>query len=476
MNELVVVNKPTPRPDQIADLAYFINNPKAGLLHDPGVGKTITAAVFTEYRWKYFQEKAVWVMPVSLLKKNKDELIRFTSFEPEDIVIVQGTKEKKEELLRGPGKIWLMSGTGYSASWVELLQYHPDIKVNVIDEFHLIYAGHTSARTQSWYIACRQMNALMIMSGTLIKGRLSSAYPMIHVVAPLYYGSYEGFLAQHAILDQYGRIAGWMNHEKLRNVLGTISIRRSFESVYGVEHPVIQTETCEMSPKIRAKYNELEQLGVIELENSMLEATSAIATLIRCRQIMACPEIFQLMKSDELTGKDERMMIHVEDHIETGERLVIFAALIPEQERIYRHLQKKGLKVAIINGTVSGAERQRIDADFRAGRLQFIVGSAATMGVGFNWPFLRMVLFASLDYGDDTFTQAYKRGIRAKRETPLLVIVLEYRNSIDQQIFKIIERKAKDYSQVDETKPEIFLQAKKNVENKTGGKLSMGDL
>lgn len=468
--------KPEPRPDQIADMAFFINHPKACLLHDPGVGKTITASLHCEYHWEYHKHKSVWIQPLSIIKKNRDEIIRFTNFTEDDVVIIQGTPEKRKAQMQGPGKVFLMSAAGFTKEWKILFEAHPDIKVNICDEIHLYFANHSSKRTQEWYIACRYLKSIIPMSGTLIKGKLSSAYPAIHVIAPLYYGSYEGFMAQHAVFDDYGRLEGWQNHDKLKNVLGAIGIRRSFESVYGNNHPVVQVELCDMHKSVRENYAKFESKGILELESSFIEASSKAVEVMRCRQIMAHPGTMGLAGFDEMTGKDEQMMIHVEDHIETNERLVIFAALIPEQERIYRILKAKGLKVALINGTVSGPERQDIDRKFRSGELQFIVGSATTMGVGFNWPFLRMVLFVSLDYGDDTFTQAYKRGIRGFRETPLLVIVLEYRNSIDKRIFMIVEKKAKDYSQVDETKPEIFLRAAKDAKLKNhvpGTPLSM---
>lgn len=455
--------KPDPRPDQIADLAFFINNPKACLLHDPGVGKTITAAVYCEYSWMYKKQKSVWLQPVSIMRKNRDELLKFTDFEEEDIVLVRGTPEKRKALMQGPGKIFIMSANGFVKEWKILFEAHPDIKVNICDEFHLYFANHKSKRTQEWYMACRYLKSIVPMSGTLIKGRLSSAYPAIHVIAPLYYGSYEGFMAQHAVYDDYGRQEGWQNHEKLKNVLGAIGIRRSFESVYGNNDPVVQVELCDMTPSVRKKYDEFGGLGILTLEDGFLEASTKAVEVMRLRQIMGHPGTMGLAGMDELTGKDENMMNHVDSHIETDERLVIFAALIPEQERIYRILKARGLKVALINGNVSGPEREEIDKKFRSGELQFIVGSAATMGVGFNWPFLRMVLFASLDYGDDSFSQAYKRGIRGKRDSALLVIVLEYRNSVDKRIFMIVEEKARNYSQVDETKPEIFLRAAKEA-------------
>lgn len=473
--------KPTPRPDQIADLAWFINNPKSGLLHDPGVGKTITAALYTQYAHDYLGYLSAWVQPKSLLKKNREEIIRFTNFKPWEVVIVQGSPEKRKKLMEGPGKVFLFTPEGWSREHEIVIKAHPNLKVNICDEIHLYYAGHKSARTIQWYKACWHMKSVIPMSGTIIKGKLSSVYPVLHVIGPQFYGSYESFLAQHAVMDDYGSVLAWKNHEKLKKVLGSISIRRSFESVYGKESPVIQIEKCEMSPLQYKRYKELEETALIELEDRFIEVNSPGVTAIRARQILAHPEAvklpetydeegkvlsyktYNLLGKEELTGKDERLRIHIEDHLNSGERLVIFAAFVAEQERIVRLIQSMGGDVRLINGSVSGPERQKIDADFRENKFQFVVGSAVTMGVGFNWPFLNTIIFASLDYGDDTFTQAYKRGIRGKRQTPLLVLILEYEDSIDRRIFEIVQQKSRDYSQVDETKEEIFAQQKQEA-------------
>ncbi len=465
------LERPKPRDDQIADLAFFINNPKAGLLHDPGVGKTVTAALYSEYAWKHQGWKSVWTQPKSILKKNKREILRFADFEDKDVVIVQGTPERRLKLMQGPGKVFLFTAQGWSSEWHILLHYHPEVKANLLDEIHLYYAGHKSKRTQAWYMACRKMKAIIPMSGTIIKGKLDSVYPILHVLAPQYYGSYEGFMAQHAVLDEYGSLLTWQNHEKLRNVLGAVSIRRSFESVYGKQDPVIQIEECEMTAAVQRKYDELEATALLELEDRFLEASTPGLMILRCRQLLAHPETFGVIKAGELTGKDEQMLIDIENHIETGERLAIFSPLVAEQLRIVKLIEKLGGKVGLINGTVSGPRRQEIDEEFVAGRLQFVVGSAATCGIGFNWEFLNTILFASLDYGDDNFTQAFKRGIRGIRATPLLVKIFQYNNWVEKRIMNIVQRKMADYRQVDETKADVFEEAKATAKAavKTGG-------
>lgn len=469
------------RPDQIQDLAYFINNPKAGLLHDPGVGKTITAALYTQYSWSHLHHKSVWIQTSSLLEKNRAEILRFTNFLPHEVVIIRGTPAKRLKLMEQPNaKVFLFTADGWCAEYFLLLKRHPDVKTMFCDEFHLYFGNHKSKRTGNWYISCRGMQAVIPMTGTLLRGKLSNAYPMLHVIAPQYYGTYEAFIAQHALLDEYGNVSLWTNHEKLKNVLGACCIRRSFESIYGPEKPAIQMEQCQMSPLQRLKYDELQEHALLELEDQFLEAKTGGAVSLRCRQIMAHPEAvklpiawdeegkptvfhtYNLLGAAETTGKDEALLIHIQEHLDSGERLLIFAVFVSEQERIVKMIQQLGGKAELINGNVAGKERSQIDRNFCEGKTQFVVGSAVTMGVGFNWPFLNTIIFSSIDYGDDSFSQAYKRGIRGKRDKTLRVIVLEYEDSLDQRIFKIVERKAKDFALVDETREEIFLSQKKS--------------
>lgn len=484
------------RPDQIDDLAALIANPKMAVLHDPAVGKTPTVCAFTQYCWEYKGLAAAWTQPVALMKKNRDEMLDCTNFKPEDLVLVQGPPKVRQKLMKGPGKVFFFSADGFANEWEDLKWYHPELGLVVCDELHLYFRGHTARRTQNWYRACRAMKAVVPVTGSLLRGKLSSAYPTIHVLAPHIYGSYEAFMAQHALVDEYGNTYGWTNHEKLSQVLKQISIRRTFESVHGVEKPFINVIKCQMNPTQRDKYKDWHELGLIELSDQFMESKGGGASWIRALQIMAHPEsvrlptrwdedgkpiawkVYNLIGKTEKNGKDEILKMYIQDHLESGDPLVIYAALIPEQLRIRNLIQEMGGKVGLVNSTVLGPQRQQIDIDFRNGALQFVVGSPATCSTGFNWQDvagkeLGRILFSSMSPDDTDFTQAYKRGIRRKRTTPLEVVVLEYEDSLDQRIFQIIETKSKEANKVDETNAEVKIANSPMPETNTGRKLSM---
>jgi hypothetical protein len=455
----------TLRDLQIVDLAFTMIHPRVLNLSDPGTGKTPPSCAWMSWLWTAKQCRTVWVMPKSLLKKNREELLKFSEFDPQDVIIIDGTPKKRALQMRSGAVVFLMGFKRWATDWDEMLTLYPDIKAVAVDEIHMGYGGHDSFQTQELYAAMRHIPYFLAMTGTLINGRLSSAYPAIHIIEPRYYAGYQAFLYQHAVTDFYGKICGWKNHDKLAGVLQGHSVRHSFEEVFGKEAKITQIEEVEMSERQRAAYDEFEKTALLELDDAFLSASMPGVAAIRCRQILGHPDqiphpsglgTYDLM-GKELTGKDERLLIHIEDHLNSGKPLVIFASLIPEMERIHSLCKKAGLKVGLINGKVSAKNRAQVDEDFRAGKLDGIVGSPMTASVGFNWGHCDHVIFASLDYMDSSYIQAYRRMIRGIRTTPLLITVLEYARSIERRIFQIVQSKSESAHLVDETYQKLEL-------------------
>lgn len=443
------------RDDQVADLSFMMREKRCALLHDPGAGKTPPVCVLAYWLWTHRQERCAWAMPKSLLKKNYDELLTFTDFTPDDIIIVDGPPMKRLAQMQSNAKVFLMGFDRWSAEWRTLCRYHPDLKALLVDEIHLGYSTMSAKRTQQMIASMHHLDRFVAMTGTLIAGRLDSAYPTIHVIEPRYYGSINAFMAYHAVKDDFGRVIYWKNHEKISAIMGRHAIKRTFESIYGSQEVHVIPEVVPMAPDQRAKYDEFEQKALLELEDEFLDGSigGGVFTM-RCRQIMQCPELFDLCKGEK-TGKDERLEIHLADHKNTGRPLTIFSPLIAEHERLNRLIHDAGFRVDCINGDVPATKRAKIDQQYQNGELDVVIATAQTAGIGFNWGHVDHALFTGLDYRDDSFEQAVRRHIRGKRDRALRVSVLEYERSIDQQIMAKVERKSADAAKVDPTKTPI---------------------
>ena len=436
-----------------------------GVLHDPGVGKTPPLGVFAYYVWKEFQQKTVCVQPSSLMKKNRNEFLRFaTGFSPEDVIVIDGgtgdgttengSPSKKMEQMMSDAKVFIMTAEYWRRHWAKMYEKHPDIGLFIGDEWHLLYSGNDSDRTQNLYQFCSLNRKCRVIAstGSLIRGKLSSAYPLIHLIEPRYYGNFGAFLNHHAERDEYGTVIYWKNHERIAQILGKHAIRRTFAEEYGPEAKILFYEPTDMKPKMREAYDEFHERAFLELDKTILDGSQPGPAAVRARQISSHPETFGLCKG-EVSGKDERLILHLEDMKQIDNPgFVVFSSLIPEVERLYETVKSHGFKVDFMHGKKSGAKRAKIDEDYQAGRLDAIVATVGTAGVGFNWHRSTDFFFQSLNYDDTDFMQAIRRGIRGVRDHPLKLWVPSYINSIDQRIEYIIERKSTDANKVDPSK------------------------
>jgi hypothetical protein len=450
------------RDYQVADLAFYMANPRCGNLSDPGTGKTPSVCVYMSWLWFEKGVRSIWTMPKSLLEKNRRELLRFSDLRPEDVVIVDAAKPKRSKNIQKDAKVFLCGFRCFTDNWPEMVEAHPDIGCLIGDEWHMGFKTATSQRSGSMFRFMDRTPRLVAMTGTMIDGRLDTCYPFLNVCNPgLYLGGHDGFLMAHGIENDYGQVVAWRGHERIANYFREYAIRHTFEEAYGPEAKVLVVEDCDMDSKQREAYTEFEETALYELEDSWLSGELPGVNQIRCRQLMEHPQTFGPPLDDiKTTGKEERLMVHLEDHIRTKKPLVIFAAFKPQHERLKKICMDMGFRVGVINGEVSAKRRAEIDLYFREGEVDIVIASAATAGVGFNWGHVDHVLFMSLDPMDSNFVQAYRRAIRGKRDKPLLITVMKYRDSqVESRIFQIVEEKSLMAHKVDNSKERIELRS-----------------
>lgn len=470
LDHIVYAEKPAEpelRDYQIADLAYYYADPKCMNLSDPGTGKTASVVVKQGDRWRSGGMASVWSQPKSLLRKNKDEIHVFNpDLHDDEVVILDTPAALKRHLGRSDVAVWLMGPDRFKRSHREL---PANVGAHDVDEFHMCYGGATSARTQAYLEYHRDLDEGIVMTGTLIHGRIDTVFPAIHAIEPRYYSGYQSFLNHHAYLDDYGRPYAWKNHERIAQILARHGIRHTFEDVYGAESKVILPEDADMSPRQRKQYDDFLETLTIDLGDSIIDGSAAPMTILRGRQIMETAFAMKDPRGEEfgvvdllgggLAGKEELLQLHFADHARTGEPVVVFATFVEQQKRIRDLAEGAGLRCAIMNGTVSATQRARIDEAFRRGELDCLVCTPMVAAFGYNWQFwgpnqieVDHCIFASMDYMDTNFLQAYRRFIRGKRQRPLRITILRYRNSMDQRVFEILKAKSKDANKIDPTR------------------------
>lgn len=350
-------------------------------------------------------------------------------------------------------KVFICTFAFLSSHWKRLMEAAPDLDLFLVDELHMGYGGPNSKQTESFYWVNKHCSRFIGMTGTLINGRLDSAFPAVHVIEPRYYGSLRGFYFEHAaVVDDYDRVVVWKNEAKLGEILKRHSIRRTFEEVYGEEDVVFQTEYVDMDDKTREAYDKFHDQAMLELEDeSVIDGTSPGVALVRARQIMSHPHTM-LSGLPEHTAKEERVMVHLSQ----GRTTLVFASLQPEQDRLLAVAKSMGLRAALINGNTPTPERVRIDEAAQRGELDVIVASGPTTAVGYNWEMFDLVLFVSIDFMDVNILQAYRRASRGSRTKTLFVMFLRYEDSVEDRMYDINRAKNQLARRVDPTRKELI--------------------
>lgn len=469
---------PELRPDQLGRLAHTFSAPKTLDLSDPGTGKTPPAVV---NQWKRASEdrlKTVWVMPKHLMPKNVKEILRFTPFTEKDVGILDGTAAQMDKVMSRQPSILLMGPDRFKKAAPNLPREYGGLDV---DEFHMCFGGASgkmingvegpSDRVQAFYDYQRRVKQSLFMTGTLINGRLDTAFPAIHAIEPRYYPfGYEQFKGSHGMCDEYGRVIRWTGHERLSEIFGRHAIRVTFEQIFGKQPVVFETEWVQMHPTQRKMYDQFHDDAYLELENFMINGTQPGPATIRARQLMEHPNQFpdlrdpvNLPRVDIMPGvrptKLDALEVHFDHHKRTGTPVVVFATMKPQMERIAALAEDCGLRVApIMYSDTSAKGRDRADEGFRAGIFDIIVGSPPVCAVGYNWQFwgphqqeVDHCIFSSLTYMDTDFSQGFRRFIRQKRRKPLRVTTQAYFDSVDLKIMNIVIRKSRDANKVDPT-------------------------
>lgn len=436
------------RPYQLQHLAYHLSADRTINTSAPSTGKTPTVCVYMKLKWENEGKKSVFVMPTSLFGKNKQEVMDWTDWDENEVEILDdGLNERKVIYERDEVKCFIMSFDCFAKEWNLLPK---DVDCVIIDEFHLGYSTHDSKRTKAYYCSSRRFKHYIIMTGTIVNGRYSSAYPAIAIIEPRYYLNYDNFLRYHGIFDEkYGGVVGWRNPEKLKAILQRHSCGISVKEAYkDRKEDIIIYEKCRLNPKQLRAYKEMEEYAMAELEDGYIDARSGGGGVkqMRCRQILCCPEALDI--NVDWNGRDESLSIHLQDCVDYKKQILIYSVFEAEQNRIVNLCKKKGLRVGLINGTVSAKERSRLDVDFREGRIDVMVGSPATCSIGFNWEHVDKIIFTSCDYQDGTFEQSIARGNRGTRKECLRVYILDYGTRVEKRIMQIIKRKSEESKKI----------------------------
>lgn len=298
--------------------------------------------------------------------------------------------------------------------------------------------------------AIKELNAKTryALTGTPIENSLSELWSIFDFIMPGYLFGYRKFkeLYEMPIVKDEDKIA----MKKLKMLIEPFILRRVKEEVL-TELPdktitVLNNEMEEEQQKIYLSYlQNAKQEAMSEITSRGFEKSQIkiLALLMRLRQICCHPSLF-LSNYKGQSSKLTQCIEVIKDAVASGHKILVFSSYTAMFPMIEEQLQKEKIQFCKLTGQTKVGERIKLVDEFNESEnLKVFLISLKAGGTGLNLIGADMVIHFDPWWNLSAENQATDRTYRIGQKKNVQVYKLITKNSIEEKIYELQERKAK---------------------------------
>ena len=418
------------------------------LADDMGLGKTIQLlAVIQSY--KESDEKqgmpTLVICPSSLTLNWQDEARKFT---PDlKTIVITGTVEDRQEQIKSIGNydIAIISYDLLKRDMDTFEDCNYTFRYLIADEAQYVKNNNTQNAK-----AIKKVNAITryALTGTPIENSLAELWSIFDFIMPGYLFTYNKFKVNFETPIVKENDQGKM--KRLKEMLEPFVLRRIKEKVL-TELPdkTISVLTNEMEDEQlklylsymqSAKQEAKEEIEANGIENSQIKI---LALLMRLRQICCHPGLF-MNNYHEGSKKLQQCMEIIQDAIEGGHKLLLFSGYSSMFPYIEDELKKLNINYLKLTGKTKVSDRMDLVNEFNNNDdIKVFLISLKAGGTGLNLIGADMVIHYDPWWNISAENQATDRTYRIGQKRNVQVYKLITKNSIEEKIYNLQEKKAK---------------------------------
>ena len=406
------------------------------LADDMGLGKTLQIIALLEAK----KESSLIICPASLVYNWESEVNRFA---PDlSVLAVVGEQKKREELLKGYENYHIII-TSYDLLKRDIELYEScRFRYCIADEAQ--YIKNLTTRVSR---AVKRIRAELrfALTGTPIENRLSDLYSIFDFVMPGYLKDYDSFKTDYEI-----PIVQQQDETKLvrlQRFVHPFILRRKKEEVLKdlppkMEHVIY----VRMTGKQRELYNARLSLLRMELAKKTEkewkeDRLKILAELTRLRQICCAPDICY-ENYDGGSGKMDTCMELIEEAVEGEHRILVFSQFVTVLNKIGQKLRTRNIPFLFLSGKNTKEERRRMVEEFQKEQVPVFLISLKAGGTGLNLTAADVVIHVDPWWNGAIENQATDRAYRIGQIRALSVMKLVTKDSIEEKIIRLQEKKA----------------------------------
>lgn len=441
-------------PYQVEGVAFLENFDGRGLIADEmGLGKTIQALAWLQLHLD--KRPVIIVCPASLKLNWKREILHWMTIP--SIEILSGTT------CYPLTSNMIIINYDILTHWVVMIQTIKP-QVIILDESHYIKNSKTK-RTKAVKKLCKGVPHLIALSGTPIENKPIEIFNTINLIDSSVFPNQWQFA--HRYCDAKHNGYGWdFNgssnveelHEKLSN---KVMIRRKKADVLpqlpDKIYSFIPLEITNRKEYASAEYDFIQYVrSGVEIEARKLLAEYLSSDLQapveindhklkrlqdeKAEKATALTQI-EALKQLAAKGKLDSIISWIEDFLESGEKLVVFAT----HKFVIQELMTRFKKLAVkIDGSVSMDNRQKaVDTFQNNSKIKLFVGNIKAAGVGITLTAASNVAIIEYPWTPGELVQAIDRCHRIGQKDTVNVHYLMAVDTIEEKIAHMLDDKQK---------------------------------
>ena len=290
-----------------------------------------------------------------------------------------------------------------------------------------------------------QSHMRLILTGTPIENGLGDLWALMDFVNPGLVGDRTTFIAQMTAATEAGKRA----ESALAALNGVLVFRRTkAEPVIAAELPdrIDELDHCPMTAEQVGLYQAvLDELVVPDSEDRTLRKGAILAAITALKQVCNHPAAYtgDDKPLDGRSGKLTRLEEIVDNVFDAGERMLIFTHFATWGERLADHLTKRtGVKIGCYHGGLSRTARDRLVAEFQAGKgAGALVLSLKAGGTGLNLTAASHVVLYDRWWNPAVEDQARDRAWRIGQTQTVIAHRLVCPGTVDERVEEVVAGK-----------------------------------
>jgi len=414
------------------------------LADDMGLGKTLQTLAFLAILKKRHKKKGphLVIAPTSVVTNWILEVKKFVPHFKAVLLHGQKRKELFEEAVNADLIVTTYGLLQRDLDWLTTLPFH----VVILDEAQNI----KNARSKTSQ-AVMQLNAerRLTLTGTPIENSVLELWSQFNFLMPGFFGPLKEFERDFVKPKKTGKKKKRTDHGLLRRQTKPFILRRLKQNVAKELPPKTQqTLYCEMSDQQKKLY-----MSVMEVvRNQVKEKISAggvkgakiaiFDALLKLRQICCDPRLSPLVTADDppVSAKYKLFMETLTEIVGEGHRVLVFSQFVKMLNLMHQDLDKEGIPFLQLDGT--SKNREELVRKFQQGdEYPVFLISLKAGGTGINLTAADYVIHYDPWWNPAAESQATDRAYRIGQKNHLFVYKLITRNSIEEKILDLQEKK-----------------------------------